>query len=274
MTPAHWTALVPAAGRGSRLGFDRPKILFPVAGKTILEWLVQLLDPLCNQFVFVLSPEGEHLAGAFISHLLPARSRIALQNEPRGMADAIACGLRAVQTPNVIIVWGDQVALRPASLESAIRTHEGSAQPDATCPTLFRDRPYVHFERDAAGKVIRVLQAREGDLLPERGESDSGVFLFRTDALRLHLPRLLASQESVGKQTRELNFLPIFPMLDKLITLPIMTEAESVGVNSPADAEYVERHLLTRDVPRHDEPRRDEPRRNPTEPRPEGSDPA
>ena len=48
----------------------------------------------------------------------------------------------------------------------------------------------------------------------------------------------------------ELNFLPIFPMLDsqpgQLITAPIMTEAESVGVNSPADAAYLEQQLLAR----------------------------
>src|ERR1039458_7926984 len=36
--PAFWTAVIPAAGRGSRLGFEQPKILFPIAGATILEW--------------------------------------------------------------------------------------------------------------------------------------------------------------------------------------------------------------------------------------------
>ena len=86
--------------------------------------------------------------------------------------------------------------------------------------------------------------------MPERGESDSGVFLFRTDALRHFLPSLLESEQAIGAQTGELNFLPIFPLLDgepgQLITAPIMTEAESVGVNSPADAAYLERQLLAR----------------------------
>ena len=258
VNPAVWTALVPAAGRGSRLGFELPKILFPIAGRTILEWLVDLLNPLCGQFVFVLSPEGAGPVEELTSRLLPARHRIALQASPHGMADAIACGLPSVGTPNAMIVWGDQVALQPASLDFCMRVHQGSAQPDATCPTLLRERPYIHFERDESGKVARVLQAREGDPLPERGESDSGVFLFRTDALRRHLPRLLESPESIGKRTRELNFLPIFPMLDSLITVPIMTEAESVGVNSRADADYLERHLSKRRVV--------------TEPRPEGSE--
>jgi bifunctional N-acetylglucosamine-1-phosphate-uridyltransferase/glucosamine-1-phosphate-acetyltransferase GlmU-like protein len=246
VNPSLWTALIPAAGRGSRLGFDKPKILFPIAGRTILEWLADLLRPLCGQFVFVVSPQGRELVEEMSSRLLPGRQRIAQQSEPRGMADAIACGLPAVETANTMIVWGDQVALRPASLDLAMRVHQGPARPEATCPTLWRDRPYIHFERDAGSRVVQVLQAREGDVLPERGESDCGVFLFQTEALRRVLPRLLNSAESIGKQTHELNFLPIFPMLNELISVPIMTEAESVGVNSPADAEYLERHLLAR----------------------------
>ena len=248
--PLLWTALIPAAGRGTRLGFDRPKILFPIAGATILEWLVDLLKPLCGRFVFVLSPQGSAQVEELTSRLLPTRQAIALQTEPRGMADAIQCGLPHVETRHTLIVWGDQVALEPASLDFSMRIHQGILQPAATCPTLWRDRPYIHFERAESGQVVRILQAREGDSLPERGESDCGVFLFRTEALRHYLPRLLASEEAVGKQTRELNFLPIFPILDsepgQLITVPIMTETESVGVNSPADAEYLERQLLAR----------------------------
>jgi bifunctional UDP-N-acetylglucosamine pyrophosphorylase/glucosamine-1-phosphate N-acetyltransferase len=249
VNPNLWTALIPAAGRGSRLGFDKPKILFPIAGRTILEWLVDLLSPLCSQFVFVLAPRGAEDVQDLAARLLPGRQRIALQGQPVGMADAIAKGLPAVETANIMIVWGDQVALQPASLQFVMRIHQGPAQPSATCPTVWRDRPYIHFQRDASGQVIQVLQAREGDVLPARGESDSGVFLFRTAALRRTLPRLLESESSLGKQTRELNFLPILPMLGHLITLPIMTEAESVGVNSPADAAYLERHLLSRKTP-------------------------
>jgi bifunctional N-acetylglucosamine-1-phosphate-uridyltransferase/glucosamine-1-phosphate-acetyltransferase GlmU-like protein len=245
-----WTALIPAAGRGSRLGFELPKILFPIAGATILEWLVDLLKPLCARFVFVLSPSGAPQVQEAASRLAPGCVAIAVQSEPRGMADAIGHGLALVETRHTLIVWGDQVALRPDSLEFLMRLHQGIAQPAAVCPTLWRDRPYIHFERSESGRVSRVLQAREGDSMPERGESDSGVFLFRTEALRRYLPHLLASGECIGTKTGELNFLPIFPMLDRLITAPIMSEAESVGVNSPADAAYLERQLLARSQPR------------------------
>src|SRR5258708_5504875 len=245
--PALWTALVPSAGCGSRVEFAGPKILVLVGGQTILQRLVDLLSPRCSQLVFVLSPEGAVQVEDPIARLVPGRYRIALQAQPRGMADAVACGLPLVATRNVLVIWGDQVAGRPASLDFAMRVHQGAAQPAASCPTLWRDRPYVHFDRDESGQILRVLQAREADSLPPRGESDSGVFLFRTEALSWWLPRLLESPDCVGRKTGEFNFLPIFPMLDaeagRLVTLPIMTQAESVGVNSRADAEYLERHL-------------------------------
>lgn len=244
MNPELWTALIPAAGRGSRLGSDKPKILFPIAGRPILDWLMDLLSPLCSRFVFVVSPEGQApVVAALAGNTGRNACATEIQQQPLGMADAVARGLPAVETTNTLIIWGDQVAVRRESLELAMRAHQGDVEREATIPTLWRDRPYIHFERDAAGRVARVLQAREGDEMPAHGESDCGVFLFRTESLRRTMPALLSSSECIGRKTRELNFLPIFPMLDRLVTMPIMTEAESVGVNSPADAEYLERCL-------------------------------
>ena len=199
----------------------------------------------------MLSPDGATEVGAVLAGLLPGPYDVAIQEQPLGMADAIASGLRLVGTQNVLIIWGDQVAIRPSSIELCVRVHQGPAKPDATCPTLLRANPYIHFERGDADRLQRILQAREGDRMPESGESDSGLFLFQTEALRRHLKRLLASGDAAGARTGELNFLPIFPLIDRqpgaLICLRVMTEAESVGVNSMADAEYLERTAFSGD---------------------------
>ncbi len=242
--PALWTALIPAAGRGSRLAFDKPKILFPVAGVTILARLAELLSPFCSEFVFVLSPTGAPVVEPELEAVLPGRSRVAIQHTPRGMADAVACGLPAVRTENVLIVWGDQLALKSSSLDFSMRLLQGAAHSHAVCPTVVRDRPYIHFERAASGIVTRILQQREGDPMPQVGESDSGVFFFRTAPLRNYMARLEQDPAATGAQTAEWNFLPVFPLVDaepgRLITARIMSEAESVGVNTVADAVYFE----------------------------------
>lgn len=244
VTAAAWTVLIAAAGRGTRLGFDRPKILYPVGGLTILERLVRLFNPFCGEFVFVLSPEGAPAVEPDLARLVGKRGRIAIQPSPNGMAGAVQAGAGHVRTPNVAVVWGDQFALKPASLDFCMRLLEGRAAPAAVCPTLLRPRPYIHFVRDRQGGISEVLQQREGDLLPEEGESDSGVFFFRTASLQHYLPQLFRHDRAIGSNTREVNFLPIFPLMDSLpgalITPRIMTESESVGVNTAADARYLE----------------------------------
>jgi bifunctional UDP-N-acetylglucosamine pyrophosphorylase / glucosamine-1-phosphate N-acetyltransferase len=245
--PSDWTAIVPAAGRGSRLGYDRPKILYPVAGRPVLEWLLDFLKPNCSKMVFVLSPDGRPIVQAELEKAIPGRYEIVIQDVPTGMGDAVELALAAVATRHVVVVWGDQVALRPSSVNACLRLHAGPLAADVTCPTVFRANPYIHFDRDAGGRISALRQAREGDSMPEHGESDTGFFCFRTEALR----RLLAQQRhnpgQAGAITREFNLLPVIPLAAGLgmsvITPRLMTLEETVGVNSTGDAAILEAFL-------------------------------
>jgi bifunctional UDP-N-acetylglucosamine pyrophosphorylase/glucosamine-1-phosphate N-acetyltransferase len=244
---AQWTAVVAAAGKGSRLGFNRPKILFPVAGRPILEWLLDLLLPSCQTTVFVLSPDGRDEVEPELERLGPGRYRIAIQPVPTGMGDAVEIGAAQVATRHTVVLWGDQVALRPASVEAVLRLHQGPLSPALTIPTVLRPSPYIHFERDAEGRIARLLQAREGDAMPEYGESDTGLFCFRTEVLRRLLAELRASGAATGAGTAEFNLLPIIPFAARnahyVLAARVMEVEETVGVNSAADAGRVEAFL-------------------------------
>ena len=244
--PAQWTAVIPAAGRGSRLGFHRPKILYPVAGRPILDWLLDFLLPNCSALVFVLSPDGVSDVVGELEARIPGRFKIVTQETPTGMGDAVALALPAVETPHVAIVWGDQVALRRTSVEACLRLQQGPLSPDLTCPTVWRDRPYIHFERDASGSITALKQSREGDCMPERGESDTGFFCFRTAVLIRLLSEPRASPRPTGNGTGEFNLLPVIPLAARqgvVLTPPLMRVEETVGINSPEDAAAVEEFL-------------------------------
>jgi bifunctional UDP-N-acetylglucosamine pyrophosphorylase/glucosamine-1-phosphate N-acetyltransferase len=245
---SQWTAIIPAAGKGSRLGFDRPKILFPVAGRMIVEWLLDFLLPNCAEIVFVLSPQGRPEVEQELERLIPGRYRIAIQEVPTGMGDAVGLGLEGVYTQHVAIVWGDQVALRRSSVDACLRAHAGPLQPDLTCPTVMRQDPYIHIERDPDGRIINLLQKREGDRMPSEGESDTGFFCFRTARLKELLAQLRETSGH-GNATGEFNFLPIIPLTARegvVATPKVMTLEETVGINSREDAALLEPLLLHR----------------------------
>src|SRR5262249_19560366 len=154
--------------------------LFEIAGRRILDWLFDLLLPRCASVVIVAAPWSAAAIAEAVATWLP-RVRIVIQPEPVGMADAVERGLGAVSTDNALAIWGDQAAVRPESLDLAMHLHAESCAL-ATVPTVQRECPYIHFARDAQGRILEVLQAREGDPMPSHGESDAGVFLFRTRA--------------------------------------------------------------------------------------------
>lgn len=250
VNPADWTVIIPAAGRGTRLGFDKPKLLFQIAGRTMLEWLLRLFVPLAGRVVVVASTEGQEAVRQELERLIPGRYRVAVQQEPTGMGDAVACALPFVATPFAAIVWGDQAALRSTSVEACLRLQQGPSQPDAVCPTVIRANPYIHFERDLNGKLSGLLQAREGDAMPGQGESDTGFFCFRTGVLR---ELLESTANGRGARTGENNFLPVIVTAAKtrtVLTPHLMTLEETVGVNSPADAAYLE-NILKRRLDEH-----------------------
>jgi HAD superfamily hydrolase (TIGR01509 family) len=244
--PASWTAIIPAAGRGSRLGFHRPKILYPVGGRMILEWMLDFLEPNYSQMVFVLSPEGSAEVVGELNKLIPGRFEVVIQETPTGMGDAVQLALPHATTPQVTIVWGDQVALRYDSVKLCQRLHQGPLQPDLTCPTVLRKKPYIHFERNGDGKINGIRQAREGDAMPEQGESDTGFFCFKTASLDRVLAQARKSGQTSGTATGEFNLLPVIPVMAQegvVLTPRVMCLEETMGINASSDAVAVAEFL-------------------------------
>src|SRR5471032_471648 len=110
-------AVIPAAGRGTRLGADGPKILTPLTDRdTIWSTLHAKLSPLVDHIHLVLSPEG---AAAFPP--LPANVSISTQPAPNGMGDAIVRGYGVWSDYDaVLVVWGDQVFVSTDTLKRAL----------------------------------------------------------------------------------------------------------------------------------------------------------
>lgn len=247
LRPDQWTVIIPAAGRGSRLGYDKPKILFPIAGKLALDWLVDLLAPKCEKFIFVLSPTGAPHVTPLLSERLAGRCMVVIQDEPRGMADAIFQTMSKVTTPYTLIIWGDQVAIQPTTLQAVMHTQQESSETQLTMPIVERDSPYVHYATDESGRFTHVLERREGAEMPAVGQSDCGLFAFRTDALKNIFNHEVTHGITYSKGTQEWNFLPMLPQLDaaenSVIGLRITTYEETIGINDSQDVARLESYL-------------------------------
>jgi bifunctional UDP-N-acetylglucosamine pyrophosphorylase/glucosamine-1-phosphate N-acetyltransferase len=235
--------IIPAAGAGSRLGGDLPKILVPVAGRPMLEHLVDVYRPVVEWVVVVAHPTfSGQLRGPF---------EVMEQHARTGMLDAIllcAPAVAAHRPDEVWVTWGDQVAVLPATIARVADAMRGDEAPAAVLPTVRRADPYTHFERAADGRISAMLQRREGDVMPAAGESDMGLFALTRQAYERDLQEY-ARGVRPGRGTGERNFVPFLPWLAQrapVVTVPCTDDREAIGINTPEDLRVVEQWLRSR----------------------------
>lgn len=235
--------IVPAAGRGSRLGVAIPKLLVPVDGRAMIDYILERYAPVVDRFIIVVSPATE----AMVQEHLDQRhepTELAYQVAPTGMLDAILAPsdrVDALAPEEVWVTWCDQIAVGAATVGRLAEAMAADDAPAFAFATVTGPEPYIHFPRDAAGRIVGVRQRREGDAMPENGESDLGLFAMTGATYRESLVRFAAGVEP-GSATRERNFLPFIPWLAaraRVVTVPATHRYEAVGINTPDDLQRV-----------------------------------
>ena len=225
-------AVIPAAGRGTRLGTDLPKVFAPLSEtQTVWSVLRDKLSPLADHIHLVLSPEGAPHA--------PARVSFSIQPQPIGMGDAIFRGQDIWSDYDaILVVWGDQVFVSADTLARAIAALKPGRR--AVLPVTRQPQPYVEYLFNE-GHLTDVLQSREGDATSPNGFSDVGTFLLNTEGLKTAWQAYLASAPR-GAGTGEINFLPFLPFLSRegwaITPLEVADATEARGINTPEDLAF------------------------------------
>ena len=238
--------VIPAAGRGSRLGSEGPKALHPVAGRPMIDWIIDRHRALADVVVVIAAPDAE---AAIRSHV-GSRSiagAVEVQPAPTGMLPAILCAesfVRRTAPDEVWVTWCDQVGISDQTTRTLANT---LTEPDVSLalPLVRQSPPYIHFVRDAAGRIVDVLQRREGAAMPEIGDSDTGLFAMRRTVFLDDLTAF-ARLAPPGAATGERNFLPFIPWLAArrhIGSFLIEDAREARGVNTPEDLVEAERFL-------------------------------
>jgi bifunctional UDP-N-acetylglucosamine pyrophosphorylase/glucosamine-1-phosphate N-acetyltransferase len=239
--------IIPAAGRGTRLGSDGPKVLFPVAGRPMLDHLLDRYGPFVDRVVVVVAPAAEELVRRHL-RAIGRDAECVVQPEPTGMLPAILCARPAVDAArprHVWITWCDQIAISVQTVERLAAELEREPAAALVFPTVRQEPPYIHFARRPDGRIAGVRQRREGDDMPAVGESDTGLFGLSLDT---YLDRLGEFDRlgGSGDGTNERNFLPFIPWLAAratVTTFQVPDVREAIGVNTPDDLRVLEAYL-------------------------------
>ncbi|GIX31651.1 MAG: bifunctional protein GlmU [Porticoccaceae bacterium] len=180
--------VVLAAGRGRRMRSQTPKVLLSLAGRPLLEHVLEKARAVSDGApVVVVGARGEEIRARF------ARSEVRWAHQPRplGTGDAVRCALPLLDpAARVLVLYGDVPLIEVATLERllALVSPDTLALLTARCD---RPRGYGRVVRDAQGRVVRIVEER--DATPEErslDEINTGVIAFPPGFLHRHLPQL------------------------------------------------------------------------------------
>lgn len=180
-----WAVAVLAAGKGTRMRSGLPKVLHLLAGRPLLDWVLdrcgELAEP--GQTVVVIGHGAERVT----AHLAGRGVHTALQEPQLGTGDAVRTALAALPDDGaeaVAVLSGDVPLLRAETLRRLRDALRG--ENDAVLLTAVLPDPgsYGRILRAPDGGVEAIVEARDADpaTLAVR-EVNAGIYAFRRGPL-------------------------------------------------------------------------------------------
>ena len=161
-------AIILAAGEGTRMRSNKPKVLHTLAGKTFLNRVmdsVSALDP--ETLAVVVHCQAERVAEAARSY--NERVTIVNQDDIPGTGRAVQCAMTQLKEQggldgSVLIAASDMPLLDADTLNQLLAFHEQSGN-GATVLTTILDDPtgYGRIIRDSKGNVLRIVEQKDAN---------------------------------------------------------------------------------------------------------------
>ena len=248
------TAIVLAAGAGTRMRSDRPKPLHRICGRPMVLHVIHALEKVAPERTAVVVGHGAEQVTKKVVELAPDWANVTFAEQIRqaGTGDAAAVGLGAIggddyaDDAHVIVVPGDTPLLTAETLDALAAEHVASGNA-ATLLTSRLDDPtgYGRIVRHRDGRVLRVVEQR--DATPDElgiDEVCTSIYAFRRDLLGPAL-RNLTPNNAQGELYLTDVVAGLAGMGHRVATLEA-PETETQGVNDRWQLALAERELRNR----------------------------
>jgi bifunctional UDP-N-acetylglucosamine pyrophosphorylase / glucosamine-1-phosphate N-acetyltransferase len=243
-------AVVLAAGKGTRMKTDLPKVLVAACGRPLIDHVLDALERAgIERQVIVVGYRADDVKSALASR---RGVDFALQTEQLGTGHAVQMARPQLEKHDgpVLIVTGDSPLVQPASLRELLAEFERT-RPACLLGTLHKEHPQGlgRIVRDAAGEFAAIVEERDATDEQRRiTEVNMSTYLFDAGELLWALDRLTNTNRQ-----RE-YYLTDCPGLlrgagRQVRALPILRPCEALSVNTFDELAAVEAELERQSSP-------------------------
>ncbi len=238
------TAIVMAAGKGTRMQSDLPKVLVPVCGRPMIEYALDALRQAgVDRQIVVIGHRGD-----LVRQQLAGREDVVFveQTEQLGTGHAVMmCREALSQTEGaVLIVAGDSPLMQAESI-SALFDAFDSRQPACILGTGYRDDPtgFGRVVRDEQNRFVGIVEQKDAN--PEQQqlkEVNLSCYVFECGDLLASLDALDNTNAQGEYYITDCPGL-IMAAEKEVMALDVLKPCESLSINTMEDLAVVEAEM-------------------------------
>ena len=237
-------AIIMAAGKGTRMKSDLPKVLHEVCGQTMVERIVDTLNEAgCERIITVVGYRH-----ALVEEILEDKCEFAIQEPQLGTGHAIMQVHQLEDEDGITIVTsGDVPCVRKETFQ---KLYDACLEGDMVVLTAIVDDPraYGRIVRDENGEISRIVEFKDcNEEEKEIKEINTGIYAFNN-------PKLFSSLQYLNNDNAQgeyyiTDLVEIFKNQGyKVIPCSIEDIHEVQGVNTDEELEEIEAYLKERNA--------------------------
>lgn len=180
--------LVLAAGKGTRMRSDLPKVLHPIGGKALVQHVVDTARQVGGEQILIIVGHG---AEKVEERMAAPDVKFALQAQQLGTGHAVQQALPHLRNDaTVLILYGDVPLTRAETLQKLI-AHVSDAQMGLLTVNMQDPTGYGRIVRDASGSVTAIVEHKDAsDEQRKIAEINTGIMAVKAKHLQQWLPQL------------------------------------------------------------------------------------
>ena len=244
-------AVVMAAGKGTRMKSELPKVLYPVLERPMIEYVLDALEQAGVDKIIVVVGYRSDLVRETLAHR--RNLEFVEQTEQLGTGHAVmTCqATLSSHTGSVLVVAGDTPMIQVDSVQklfAAYQNEPAGERPSCILGTTHKENPegLGRILRDGKGEFQGIIEDK--DASPEQKvitEVNMSYYVFHTPDLLEALTHLRT--DNAQKEYYLTDAPAIIKSQGKrVVALPVLQPIESLGINTVEEAKIAEEAMRSR----------------------------
>ena len=237
-------AVILAAGKGTRMESDLPKVLHKVNGMPMVHYTIEAAKEAgATDVIVIVGYQGQ-----LVKHEVVDVVQFAEQHEQLGTGHAVMCAKDKIGTEgDVVVLCGDTPLITADTIKKLRELHRKESN-GVTVLSAILDDPtgYGRIIRDENGNFLKITEHKdctEDELLCK--EINSGMYVFNAESLLFSLDKL-TNDNAQGEYYLTDTVAIIKSTGLKVNALPVEDTTEILGVNTQAQLAEAERLMNER----------------------------